>query len=356
MASAAVTPENLWGKLKEPSKVHLPTTQGEEPSKASIRTCLWEFLERNDIANYPRPVYNRIPNCKGATVAGQKLAALEEFASAKCIEVGPDKAQEEVRYQALLAGKSLVVPTPRLSGGLFNRVCAAPGGGNDELRKLASRRGIDTESKPIPMASRFKVDLVVVGSVAVDRRTGRRIGKGEGFADLEWALGASNHGGAVSKNTLVATTVHDCQVFDELPEQLFGDHDLPCDVIVTPTEVIRVSEPSRKPERIIWSLITREKFDRIPVLREVQYKEKRAGNDVRLKDESEDGFERENGEVDERSNKKRGSRKAKPSRRKESEEGDNHSGETDTEHHLAEERAEMSEQVVEDEQAGVNIG
>ena len=38
-----------------------------------------------------------------------------------------------------------------------------------------------------------------------------RIGKGEGFADLEWALAASNHGGAVSKNTLVATTVHDCQ-------------------------------------------------------------------------------------------------------------------------------------------------
>ena len=55
------------------------------------------------------------------------------------------------------------------------------------------------------------MELVVVGSVAVDRRTGRRIGKGEGFADLEWALAASNHGGAVSKNTLVATTVHDCQ-------------------------------------------------------------------------------------------------------------------------------------------------
>ena len=44
-----------------------------------------------------------------------------------------------------------------------------------------------------------------------------------------------------------------------------------------------MSEPSPKPERIIWSLITREKFDKIPVLREIQYKEKRAGNDVRLK-------------------------------------------------------------------------
>ena len=38
-----------------------------------------------------RPVYNRIPNCKGASVAGQKLASLEEFASAKCIEVGNRK-------------------------------------------------------------------------------------------------------------------------------------------------------------------------------------------------------------------------------------------------------------------------
>ena len=57
MASAAVTPpENLWGKLKEPSKVNLlAASEGEEQlTKASIRTCLWEFLERSDIANYPR--------------------------------------------------------------------------------------------------------------------------------------------------------------------------------------------------------------------------------------------------------------------------------------------------------------
>ena len=50
-----------------------------------------------------------------------------------------------------------------------------------------------------------------------------------------------------------------------------------------------------------------------------------------FKDQSDDDFERDNGEVDERTNKKRGSRKAKPSRRKESEGGDDHSGEIDTE-------------------------
>ena len=54
MSAAAAAPENLWGKLKEPSKVHLPTAEEGEPTKASIRQCLWEFLERNDIANFPR--------------------------------------------------------------------------------------------------------------------------------------------------------------------------------------------------------------------------------------------------------------------------------------------------------------
>ena len=73
----------------------------------------------------------------------------------------------------------------------------------------------------------YKVDLVVVGSVAVDRRTGRRIGKGEGFADLEWALAASNHGGAVGKNTLVATTVHDCQASEVLQKIKICSRNLP---------------------------------------------------------------------------------------------------------------------------------
>lgn len=58
---------------------------------------------------------------------------------------------------------------------------------------------------------RFKIDLFVVGCVAVDR-CGRRLGKGEGFADLEWAMASSNHGSAVGPDTVVVTTVHDCQV------------------------------------------------------------------------------------------------------------------------------------------------
>ena len=57
------------------------------------------------------------------------------------------------------------------------------------------------------------MDLVVVGSVAVDI-TGRRIGNGEGFSDLEFAMAASHHQ-AVGPDTVVVTTVHDVQVFEE---------------------------------------------------------------------------------------------------------------------------------------------
>ena len=75
---------------------------------------------------------------------------------------------------------TLMVPTPRLSQGLFNRLEPDPeDSSKDRLRQLASRHGIDNLSKPIPMASRIKLDMVVIGSVAVDR-LGHRIGKGEG--------------------------------------------------------------------------------------------------------------------------------------------------------------------------------
>jgi len=274
--------ENYWGRLKEPQKVSLENSK----TKSAIRQRVWEFLERNDLANFPRPVYNRIPNFKGASRAAANLTEqLPEFRDAKTIKVNPDKPQEEVRFKVLEAGKTLMVPTPRLSQGLFNRLEPDPSDSSkDKLRQLASRHGIDNMSKPIPMASRIRLDMVVIGSVAVDR-LGHRIGKGEGFADLEFAMAASHHS-AITDDTLVVTTVHDCQVFDQLPADIFESHDLSVDVIVTPTEVFRVSERLKKPEGIQWSLLSREKFDQIPILKEIQYKEMKNGKDTRLKGET----------------------------------------------------------------------
>ena len=53
--------------------------------------------------------------------------------------------------------------------------------------------------------------------------TGYRIGKGEGYADMEYAMMVTM--GAVNQDTVVITTVHDCQVVD-IPDELIDEHDL----------------------------------------------------------------------------------------------------------------------------------
>ena len=175
------------------------------------------------------------------------------------------------RYQVLDQRKELLVPTPRLRSGLFNRLLNTGEMTKTDLRTMASRKGIDSLSVPVSLEDPVRIDLVVLGSVAVDR-LGHRIGKGEGFADLEFALGASYSGvgGAVTEDTVVVTTVHDCQVFASLPEHLFQDHDVPVDVIVTPSNIIRVETKLKKPTAIIWDKLSEEKLKQIPLLNQLQ--------------------------------------------------------------------------------------
>ena len=162
--------------------------------------------------------------------------------------------------------KELLVPSPRLRSGLFNRLLNPGKRSSAELKTLASKKGIDSSSVSVSLGDPVRIDLVVLGSVAVDR-LGHRIGTGEGFTDLEFALAASfsGAGGAVTEDTLVVTTVHDCQVFDSLPEQLFQDHDVPVDVIVTPLNIIRVETKIKKPTTLIWDKLSEEKLKQIPL-------------------------------------------------------------------------------------------
>ena len=63
-----------------------------------------------------------------------------------------------------------------------------------------------------PLCSGVKIDLYVVASVAVSTN-GVRLGKGRGFAELEWAI--LKELGLVDADTLVATTVHQAQIIEE---------------------------------------------------------------------------------------------------------------------------------------------
>jgi len=51
-------------------------------------------------------------------------------------------------------------------------------------------------------------------SIVANCIAGYRIGKGKGYADLEFAMLVKM--GAVNQNTVLAATVHDCQVHRQL--------------------------------------------------------------------------------------------------------------------------------------------
>ncbi|XP_041048205.1 methenyltetrahydrofolate synthase domain-containing protein isoform X4 [Carcharodon carcharias] len=250
-------------------------------SKWDVRQKVWDYMEENNLANFPRPVHCRIPNFKGAAQAAENLPNLQEFKNARIIKVNPDKPQENVRLLTLEARKILLVPTPRLRTGLFNKIVPPPGASKEVLRVCSTAQGVKDFSVPVGLDAKVHVDLVVVGSVAVSDK-GWRIGKGEGFADLEYAMMVSM--GAVDENTVVVTTVHDCQLLD-IPEELMDDHDLTVDYILTPTQVIKTDCKRSKPQGIIWSKVDSEMMEKIPILKSLQFRERKAGKDVTLRDE-----------------------------------------------------------------------
>ncbi|RUS72380.1 hypothetical protein EGW08_019860 [Elysia chlorotica] len=272
----------------------------DETGKWSIRRKIWDHLEDNNLVNAPRPCHYRIPNFEGAAAANDRLTDLSAWKQARTVKVNPDKPQEQARFLVLEGEKELVllnqtqrnllVPTPQLRTGLLNRVIPPADADKEKLRQCCTSQGVKENSKEVGLEDKVKIDLIIVGSVAVSRK-GYRIGKGKGFADLEYAMMRTM--GAIDANTVVVTSVHDSQVVD-IPEELVEEHDLTVDYILTPTELIETGCTRPKPAGVIWNHLEVNKFFQIPVLRQLRDIEREAGQSVLLKgqeNEEEDPLE-----------------------------------------------------------------
>ncbi|MCS7094961.1 MAG: 5-formyltetrahydrofolate cyclo-ligase [Thaumarchaeota archaeon] len=229
--------------------------------KAGIREEVWRMMEERGVASFPVPVRGRIPNFKGAERAAALLAADPEFEEARVVKVNPDSPQLAVRKEVLRSGKTLVMPTPRLRGGfLLIDSRTVP---RRELERAATIRGAFVYGKPVHPSELPEVDLIVLGSVAVTE-DGWRVGKGEGYAELEYAILRTF--GKVEEGVKVYTTVHELQITDFVPVEPF---DVAVDAIFTDRRVIRCPQ-RRKPDRIYWELLEEEKLSEIPLLRELR--------------------------------------------------------------------------------------
>ena len=168
-----------------------------------------------------------------------------------------------MRQRALQDGKVVYMAVPRLAEPdpffLLDPEQLA-----DRPRTAASIAGATRSARRVAVADLTPVDLVVTGCVAVGT-DGARLGKGGGFADLEFALAAA--AGLIGPDTLVATTVHELQVrpAGSIPT---ADHDVPVDLVVTPERVIDCRErrgPRPTPD-IRWDDLTEAKIAAIPLL------------------------------------------------------------------------------------------
>jgi 5-formyltetrahydrofolate cyclo-ligase len=228
--------------------------------KQALREQMWARLERRGVAAFPLPLAERIPNFTGAAQAAARLAALPEWQAARRIKCNPDAPQRPVRLRALREGKQVFMAVPRLTTAkCFLRLDPRRLGGR--LAEAATIKGASHLGEPVGPADLGRIDLIVAGSVAVTRR-GARLGKGGGYSDLEFAL--ARHLGAVSDDTPVVTTVHDLQVLDE--DVPMTAHDVPLDVIVTPTRVIRTRRRLARPAGVAWDELSAVQLRAMPAL------------------------------------------------------------------------------------------
>jgi 5-formyltetrahydrofolate cyclo-ligase len=228
-----------------------PDLEEAADAKQAVRARVWTLLQNERAARFPG-ARGRISNFVGAEAAAARLAAEPEWGRARVVKANPDAPQLPVRRRALADGKVVYMAVPRL---------------RDEkpfvlLGKNPTIKGAMREGRPVGIAQIEHIELVVCGTVAVNRE-GVRVGKGGGYSDLEFALLVER--GLVDGETPIATTVHPLQVVDEdLPET---DHDFRVDLIVTPDEAIR-ARTRRRPPGILWDHLDDAKIASIPVLAE----------------------------------------------------------------------------------------
>ena len=153
--------------------------------KEDIREGIWKLLVEKQVARFPG-AEGKIPNFIGAEACAKVLAETRIWKSANVLKMNPDSPQRAIRQRALAEGKIIYMAVPRLSSGKpFIEL---------DPKKLqcspyvaSSIKGAAKFGRPVSLEEVRKIDLIICGSVVVNR-SGARVGKGGGYSDLEFAL------------------------------------------------------------------------------------------------------------------------------------------------------------------------
>lgn len=227
--------------------------------KQELRERIWDELEESGEARFPFPPHNRIPNFAGADRAAERLCETDDWQEADTIKVNPDSPQIPVRRAALRQGKTIFMAVPRLRDEeCFLRLEPQRVEDIDYATTIGGSAEVGEQVGPEDMEP---VDLIVSGSVAVNER-GSRVGKGEGYSDLEFAI--LREFGPINEETVTVSTVHEIQVVEE--EISTSHYDVPMNWIHTPERSISTASPVSKPTGIAWNELSQERIREMPIL------------------------------------------------------------------------------------------
>jgi 5-formyltetrahydrofolate cyclo-ligase len=230
--------------------------------KQKIREQIWKLLEQKKASRFPG-ARGRIPNFIGSESCARWLNDLPEWQNAKVIKSNPDSPQRQIRYQALKDGKIVYMAVPRL--GSTKPFVELDPRKIKNLYEASSIKGASKFGKALTLDQMRSIDLVVCGTVAVNQY-GERIGKGEGYSELEFALAVE--AGKLKRNVPVITSVHRLQLVRERIDR--KRHDFTVDIILTPDEILRCPADRKRPKGIYWKDLSEQKIQEIPALMQLQ--------------------------------------------------------------------------------------
>lgn len=231
------------------------------PRKADIREEIWDQMKTTGLSPAP---HGTIPTFPDQNKAAERMRRLETYQRAKTVMVPPDQAQLQVRINAVMDGKRLIMATPGLRDGFYllhkgaikardwKGATRSSGVRRFGTRLVTTRREIGT------------VDFMATGAVAVGLQGGR-IGKGSGYFDLEYMI--LREIGSVNETTPICALVDECQVLEEVPMET---KDVAVDFICTPFRIITTERSLSRPTKIPWGFLNERYIKGMRPLRELK--------------------------------------------------------------------------------------
>ena len=212
-----------------------------------------------------------LPEGKASGKSAELVRRLDKYRGAKRVFVGPTARLQQVRINALIDGKELLVPAPGLKEGFY--LLAPYGIPYKSLSYAVGYKGMAEYGRRVAAEELCQgpVSLLLTDCLAVDP-AGYFVGEGKGFFDLALAILAELHG--LSPDAEAYALGEKGQILDQEIEHAAWDIRL--NGFITP-EGIALNNPGVQVDRrVLWDLLAPKRIRKITPLWKLSMQKKDA--------------------------------------------------------------------------------